>query len=217
MKTVNLGLIDYDKSYEIQQSTFDDIISGKSGDILIFVEHPPTITLGRNTKPGNVLVSESALAGKSVKVYTINRGGDVTIHCPGQLVIYPIVNLKNTKCDLHWYLRVLEQVIIDLLSEYGITAGRNKGYTGVWVGNKKIASIGVGVRNWVAFHGVGFNINPDLKYFSLINPCGMEAGVMTSMAEILNKPVDKQEICGKIERIFERNYYNITTDKHSFS
>jgi len=114
-------------------------------------------------------------------------------------------------------LRVLEQVIIDLLSEYGITAGRNKGYTGVWVGNKKIASIGVGVRNWVAFHGVGFNINPDLKYFSLINPCGMEAGVMTSMAEILNKPVDKQEICGKIERIFERNYYNITTDKHSFS
>lgn len=150
-------------------------------DVLFLVQHPPVITLGRSAQQGNLLASSQQLAARGVEVFDVERGGDVTFHGPGQLVGYPIVNLEQHKQDLHWYLRQLEGVIIGALSVFGISAARNPGKTGVWVGDRKIASIGVHARQWVAWHGFALNVTTDLSYFDLMVPCGIQDVVMTSV------------------------------------
>ena len=150
-------------------------------DLLLLVEHPPVITLGRATKAGNLLASSAELAARRVELFDVERGGDVTFHGPGQLVGYPIVNLERHTADLHWYLRQLEEVMIRALAAFDIKGARNPGKTGVWVGARKIASIGVHVRQWVTWHGFALNVTTDLSYFDLMVPCGIADVIMTSV------------------------------------
>ena len=157
------------------------LAGGIADDLLLLVEHPPVITLGRSAKVGNLLASPDLLAARGVELFEVERGGDVTFHGPGQLVGYPIVDLARHRQDLHWYLRQLEEVMIRSLAVSGITARRNPGKTGVWVGDRKIASIGVHARQWVTWHGFALNVTTDLSYFDLMVPCGIQDVTMTSV------------------------------------
>lgn len=150
-------------------------------DILLLVEHDPVITLGRSTKASSLPVPPDQLPAHGVEVFEIERGGDVTFHGPGQLVGYPIVDLQQLKPDLHWYLRELEGAMIDALATLGVPGQRSPGQTGVWVGPRKLASIGVHVKKWITFHGFALNVTTDLTYFDLIVPCGIEGVEMSSV------------------------------------
>ena len=151
-------------------------------DILLLVEHDPVMTLGRSTRASSLPVPIADLPAHGVEVFEIERGGDVTFHGPGQLVGYPIVDLQRLTPDLHWYLRELEGGLIDALATLGIPGQRSQGQTGVWVGPRKIASIGVHVKKWITFHGFALNVTTDLKYFDLIVPCGIDGVEMTTVA-----------------------------------
>ena len=180
--TVALGRVPYAEALELQRALARERISGAvPQDVLLLLEHPPVVTLGRSAKEKNLTASPAFLESKGVELHEVERGGDVTFHGPGQLVGYPIVDLKRHKLDLHWYLRQLEQVLIDLLAAYGIPGERNPGFTGVWTRGKKIASIGVHARDWVTWHGFALNVNTDLSWFDLIVPCGIDGVVMTSL------------------------------------
>ena len=150
-------------------------------DILLLVEHDPVMTLGRSTRISSLPIPPNELPAHGVEVFEIERGGDVTFHGPGQLVGYPIVDLQQLTPDLHWYLRELEGGLIDALATMGIAGQQSAGQTGVWVGPRKIASIGVHVKKWITFHGFALNVTTDLKYFELIVPCGIEGVEMTSL------------------------------------
>ncbi|MBW8772511.1 MAG: lipoyl(octanoyl) transferase LipB [Gemmatimonadetes bacterium] len=150
-------------------------------DLLLLVEHDPVVTLGRSTKGSSLTIPAADLPAHGVEVFEVERGGDVTFHGPGQLVGYPIVDLQQLKPDLHWYLRELEGGVIDALATLGIPGQRSTGQTGVWVGPRKIASIGVHVKKWVTFHGFALNVTTDLKYFELMVPCGIDGVEMTNV------------------------------------
>jgi len=176
-----LGSMDYQAALELQLDYLEKRINGEINDTLIFLQHTPTITIGRNGNKDNLLISEKILEQKKIKYYEVNRGGDITYHGPGQLVCYPIINLKDHTKDVHKYLRTLEQIIIDVLLEFDIEARRIDGLTGVFVKHSKIASIGVGIKRWVTFHGLSLNINTDLSYFDFIVPCGLNNNPVTSI------------------------------------
>ncbi len=179
---VSLGTIPYAEALELQRSVAAKRITGEMAeDVLLLMEHPPVVTQGRSSKNANLVASPELLKLRGVELHEVERGGDVTFHGPGQLVGYPIIDLKRHKQDLHWYLRTIEQVLIDTLEALGIAAGRNTGYTGVWTGGKKIASIGVHARDWVTWHGFALNVATDLSYFDLIVPCGIQDVTMTSI------------------------------------
>lgn len=178
---VDLGRLDFTEALELQRAVSAARITGAvPDDVLLLVEHPPVVTLGRSTKGDNLLISEALLTARGVERYEIERGGDATFHGPGQLVGYPIVDLKQHTQDLHWYLRQVEQVLIVALGGVGLKAGRVAKYTGVWIGDRKIASIGVHARDWVTRHGFALNVDTDLSYFDLFTPCGIPDVVMTS-------------------------------------
>ena len=183
---VDLGLRPYAKALEIQRAAARARLSGElRDDVLLLVEHPPVVTLGRAAQKANVAVPQDMLATRGVEVFEVERGGDVTFHGPGQLVGYPIFDLRQHKQDLHWYLRQLEEALILALQSYELLAWRNAGYTGVWVGPerpRKIASIGVHARDWVTWHGFALNVTTDLTFFDLIVPCGIQNVEMTSLA-----------------------------------
>jgi len=182
----NLGTIPYAEALELQRAVAADRISGKiAEDVLLLMEHPPVVTLGRSSKDAHLTASSELLQLRGVELFEVERGGDVTFHGPGQLVGYPIMDLKRHKQDLHWYLRTVEQALIDALETLGIAAGRNSGYTGVWTGGRKIASIGVHARDWVTWHGFALNVSTDLSFFDLIVPCGIKDVAMTSVAREL--------------------------------
>jgi len=189
-RVLNLGLVSYEKAYDLQKKLHKFRREGRIDDLLILLEHEPVVTIGRGGRRDNILVSEEFLQSKEIRVFEIDRGGDVTLHCPGQLVGYPILDLKLHGENIHRYLRNLEEVIIRLLRLYGVDSQRIENRTGVWVGDKKVASIGVGVKGWVTFHGFALNINPDLSYFSFIRPCGFEYRTVTSLSEILAREVE---------------------------
>lgn len=209
----DLGLIDYNEAYAIQKKYVQQLAEG-GPEILIVCEHPTVLTLGRMTNENSLLVDRTELDKKNIAHYEIDRGGDVTLHAPGQLIVYPIINLSRRKKDLHLYLNKLEQVCIELLGEFGIAAVRSEGRTGVWVGSQKIVSIGVGVRKWITYHGVGINVSTDLSLFSLIRPCGMDVQ-MTSMDEQLKSNVDMSDVKTKFVEIFQK-YFTIFTSKESY-
>jgi len=173
---------------ELQRDLCRQRLAGEiSDDILLLVEHPPVITLGRGTRPGSLPLSQPELEKRGVEVFEIERGGDVTFHGPGQLVGYPILDLRRHREDLHWYLRQLEAALIGALEKLGIQAGVNPGLTGVWTGGRKIASIGIHVKQWVTFHGFALNVHTDLSYFDLIVPCGIKDVIMTSVSRELGR------------------------------
>jgi lipoate-protein ligase B len=186
---VDLGLKDYQPTWVFQERLVKRRIYGQIEDSLILVEHFPVITLGRQGKEEDILVSPEFLHQKEISLFRVNRGGRVTFHGPGQLVAYPILDLSLDQKDIHQYIRNLEKVVIRSLDRLGIEGGSISGYTGVWVGKKKIASIGIGVKRWVTYHGLSLNVNIDLSYFSLINPCGLNEYGVTSLAEILASKV----------------------------
>ncbi|MBM4192975.1 MAG: lipoyl(octanoyl) transferase LipB [Gemmatimonadetes bacterium] len=182
----DLGVVPYAEALELQRNAAHARLDGRlAHDLLILVEHPPVVTFGRSAKAAHLLLSESELAGRGVEFFDVERGGDVTFHGPGQLVGYPIMHLGRHREDLHWYLRELEQVMIDGLASLGVAAARNPGKTGVWTGDRKIASIGVHARQWVTWHGFALNVTTDLSYFDVMVPCGIPDVVMTSVAREL--------------------------------
>lgn len=187
LNILDLGLVPYDAAWSLQKEIARRRISGElANDTLLLVQHPPVVTLGRSTKPGNLLASAQSLEARGIQVRDVERGGDVTIHEPGQLVAYPIIDLKQHRRDLHWYLRQLEEAIIVALARIGVDATRVQGLTGVWRvdadGPRKLASIGVHAKDWVTWHGVALNVVNDLQTFDHTVPCGIDGVTMTTVA-----------------------------------
>jgi len=180
---LDLGRLDYADALAAQQRLVAERKEGLTCDHLLLVEHPHVITLGRNGRMENLLASDDVLSRAGISFFPTDRGGDVTYHGPGQLVGYPILDLREWRRDVGAYVRALEQSIIDTLADYGITAGRIPGLTGVWVGERKIAAIGVHISRWVTSHGFALNVTTDLSYFQYIVPCGLTRPV-TSMAAL---------------------------------
>ncbi len=178
-----LGRIEYGAAFELQRRLVEQRKQGLIADRLLLLEHPHTITLGRNGRLENLLASEPALRSAGISFHTSDRGGDITYHGPGQVVGYPILDLREWKRDVGAYVRALEQVMIDALFDFGIAAGRIAGCSGAWVDGKKIGAIGVHISRWVTSHGFALNVNTDLSYFGYIVPCGLLRPV-TSMAQL---------------------------------
>ncbi len=200
-----LGRIDYGKALEVQQQLVAERKQGLIPDQLVLLEHPHVITLGRNGRMENLLADEQALGSAGISFYPTDRGGDITYHGPGQLVGYPILDLREWKRDVVGYVRAIEQAIIDTVAEYGIAAGRIPKLTGVWVGERKIAAIGVHISRWVTSHGFALNVATDLSYFHYIVPCGLTKPV-TSMAELgarATLPEVGQKLAAHFGRIFD--------------
>jgi lipoyl(octanoyl) transferase len=188
------GLVDYQEAWNWQRRLVQQCYHGQSPEALLLLEHPHTYTLGRSSNPAHVLLSQEELERRGIQVYAIDRGGDVTYHGPGQLVGYPILNLRRRGGDLHRYLRDIEEVLIRTVGDFSISAGRIPGLTGVWVGMAKIAAIGIKVTRGISSHGFALNVNPDLSYFSGIIPCGITDKSVTSMAQLLNHPITLDEV-----------------------
>lgn len=184
----DLGTVAYAEALDLQRAMAKARISGAlDEDLLLLVEHPPVVTLGRSFKERHLLASPALLANRGVELFEVERGGDVTFHGHGQLVGYPIVDLKRHKRDLHWYLRQVEEALIRSLAPFGLSAERRPGLTGVWSEGRKLASIGVHARDWVTWHGFALNVTTDLRYFDLIVPCGIDAVEMSSVARELER------------------------------
>jgi lipoyl(octanoyl) transferase len=201
------GLVPYAEALALQRAVARARVAGElAEDVLLLVEHPPVVTLGRTAKRPHLVASADLLAARGVAVFEVERGGDVTFHGPGQLVGYPIVDLKRHRRDLHWYLCQLEEALILALGALGVAAERNPGYTGVWTGGgtRKIASIGVHARDWVTWHGFALNVTTDLSYFDLIVPCGIADVVMTSVERELGRAVDPGAAADKVVEAFAR-------------
>jgi len=192
---VDLGARRYGDVLELQRAVARARIAGDiEQDVLLLVEHPPVITLGRSSKHAHLLASVEQLGSRGVELFEVERGGDVTFHGPGQLVGYPIIDLKRHKQDLHWYLRQVEELLIRSLDRLGMVAERVPGYTGVWTKDRKIASIGVHARDWVTWHGFALNVATELSYFDLIVPCGIPEVTMTSVQRELGRETDLRAV-----------------------
>jgi lipoyl(octanoyl) transferase len=199
---VDLGLISYTDGYALQQRVVAARKAGAVEDVLLLCEHPHVITLGRNGKRENLLASEHVLRQKGVEFHATNRGGDITYHGPGQIVGYPILNLTNMKTDVHWYVRTLEEAMIRASADFGVTAFRIPGRTGIWVETEskdgtreeKLAAIGVHISRWVTSHGFAYNVATDLRYFDLIVPCGISDRKATSLEKLLTRSVSLSEV-----------------------
>ena len=191
-----LGLIPYADALALQRELVEERREGRIGDLLLLVEHPHVLTLGVRGDGGrsHILASAEALASRSIDVHETGRGGDITYHGPGQLVGYPIIDLKPDRCDVHRYVRDLEEVLIRVAADYGIEAGRVPGLTGVWVGGGKLAAIGVRIARWITSHGFALNVTTDLEYFNLIVPCGIADGAVTSLSALLGRTVDREGV-----------------------
>jgi lipoyl(octanoyl) transferase len=195
MQVRRLGLVPYADAVELQAALVARRRAGETPDTLLLLEHPHVITLGSGAHDENVLVSPDERAERGIELYATGRGGDVTYHGPGQLVGYPILDLKPDRCDLHRYLRDLEQVLIEVLGFYGLAADRKDGLTGVWVGGRKLAAIGVRVSSgWITSHGFALNVNTDLSMFGTIVPCGIRDHDVGSIAGELGRPVEMEEV-----------------------
>tara|TARA_B100000131_G_C18119537_1_gene612407 strand:- start:2752 stop:3402 length:651 start_codon:yes stop_codon:yes gene_type:complete len=205
INVLDLGKKPYEEVWNFQKKMQAKRINNEIDDMLILVEHEPVYTLGKNAEINHLLQSRD----KSVEVFSIERGGDITFHGPGQLVGYPIINLSNYKKSINWYMRSLEQVTIEVLNEYGIIAKRVEGLTGVWVDDAKIASQGVRLTRWVTMHGFSLNVHTDLSYYDGIIPCGIFDKGVTSMEVLLGKTekmdVVKLMVINKFNKIFKKN------------
>ncbi|MEQ8766789.1 MAG: lipoyl(octanoyl) transferase LipB [Planctomycetota bacterium] len=201
-----LGRQPYRPTWDLQKRLQRARIAEELPDLLLYTEHPPTYTIGRSGKIQNLLWSEVERERLGIELVEVDRGGDITYHGPGQLVGYPIVHLDSVGRDVHEYMRRLEQVLIGLMADFEIEAGRRKGLTGVWVGHEKVAAMGVRISRWVAMHGFALNVDPDLSHFSGIVPCGIQEGSVTSLARLLSRPINFEEVMPSLTRHFETNF-----------
>lgn len=201
---LDLGFRDYEESLRIQDRIVARRKSGSLPDCLLFVDYPPIVTLGRRGKRDHLLAGPKELRKRGVRVYPAGRGGDITYHGPGQLVVYPVLDLKAWHRDIHRYLRTLERCLVEMLLDFGISSETLPGATGVWVEGRKIAAIGVRTSRWVTSHGLALNVNTDLRYFDLIVPCGLVGRGVTSMAAQLGRPLDLSGVRSCFIRHFAR-------------
>ncbi len=222
-EVIDLGLIEYQEGLDYQTRLFTDILAVKTANrtlpetdqlvtknYLIFCEHPHVFTLGKGGDEKNLLLKREDLSSINASFYPINRGGDITYHGPGQIVVYPIIDMENFFTDIHQYMRILEESVIQTLKEFSIESGRIQGLTGVWIdvnGKKprKICALGVKTSRWVTLHGLAFNVNTDLSYFSHIVPCGIDDKEVTSMEKELDNPQDIE----KIKKVLEKNLFTM--------
>lgn len=201
---MDLGLLGYGEALSFQRRAVADRKAGRAGDRLILVEHPPVVTLGRLADEANIRLPREALLARGVEVYDVERGGDVTYHGPGQLVGYPIIDLKRAGLGVHEYLRLLEETIIETAAGFAIEAFTRKGLTGVWTCQGKLAAIGVAVSRWISYHGFALNVETDLAGFDSIVPCGLAGERVTSMRRILGRPVDMAAVKRAVADILAR-------------
>jgi len=197
-----LGHIDYWKAYDIQERLWTQKFEYHAADAVLLLEHPPTLTIGKSGKLENLLIDKEELAERGISLYFTDRGGDITYHGPGQLVVYPIIDLTNRGKDIHRYINDLGEVIIRTLADFSIEAQRDEQYVGVWTGDDKIAAIGVRVRRWITMHGMALNVNPNLEHFSLINPCGILDREVTSISKVLSRDVPMESVAAKLVKRF---------------
>ena len=234
-KVLDLGLVDYTAANDIQIEILKKVKTGGCENVLILAEFLPVYTMGRKGAMDNLLVSLDFLTKNGIKFYNTNRGGDITAHNPGQLIVYPVFNLAFLRKDLNWYLRSMEAIVIELLLGYSIRGVRKPGltprqqaplvkagmneagsgfasavkpdsFTGVWVSDEKISSIGIAVSRWTTYHGLALNVNNDLSLFDFINPCGIKNCGVTSIAKLKGRPVDMYELKERLIEAVERSF-----------
>ena len=207
IKIIDLGFLDYKNSWNYQKELQKKVLIGDCSDSIIFVEHDSVYTFGKNSDKSNLLVSKDS----KIKIYETERGGEITYHGPGQIVCYPILNLKNFKQSVTWYMRALEEVIIETLKLFKIKATRKDGLTGVWVEDEKIGAQGVRMTKWVTMHGFSLNVNTDLRFFNDIIPCGIKDFGVTSIEKIIGKEQDlslvKEHILISFAKVFNIKGY----------
>ncbi|MCF6270597.1 MAG: lipoyl(octanoyl) transferase LipB [Melioribacteraceae bacterium] len=213
----DLGLIDYQKAWDLQHNLFEKRLSNKIDDTLLLLEHPHTYTFGKSSDKSNLLFDDTELERRNISLYDIDRGGDITYHGPGQIVGYAILDLNKWEKDTHKYLRTLEEVIIQTLSEFGIEAARDENHTGVWVKDKKICAIGIKVSRWISMHGFALNVNTDIDYFNGIIPCGIEdkgvASIKNELKMNININLIKNSLINNFSKIFRYNKIEIRNSK----
>lgn len=209
VQVVELGTMRYAEALQRQRETFERVKHHETLDTLFLVEHPHVYTLGSQTDKSNLLYTSAELEARGIEVFEIERGGDITYHGYGQLVVYPILNLHHFYLDVHRYLRDLEEVVIRTLQTFGVKAERKshpnpkKNYTGVWVGNEKICAIGVKFSQWTTMHGLALNVNTDLSFFNGIVPCGISEMGVTSLAKVLGRRVEMSHVADTLVRAFQ--------------
>ena len=210
MEVRRLGRVGYADGLALQRALVEDRRAGRVDDLLLLLEHPHVLTLGVRGDRGrtHILASPDLLDSRGVEVHETGRGGDITYHGPGQIVGYPILDLRPDRCDVHRYVRDLEEVLIRVAADFGVAASRVEGLTGVWVGRDKLAAIGVRIARWITSHGFALNVSTDLDYFDLIVPCGIADRGVTSLARLLGRPVDRgsveDRIVGHFAAVFDR-------------
>ncbi len=190
----DLGLMEYGEAWELQRRLHHQRAEGEISDVLLLLEHLPTITVGKSGRLDNVLISRERLTQEGISLFFVDRGGDVTYHGPGQVVCYPILDLRKWKKDLHLYVHNIEEVILRTLRDFSIYGDRDESHPGVWINEEEIAAIGLSLRRWVSMHGFALNINPNLEHFSFINPCGLSNRRVTSMSKLLGGKVSTKEV-----------------------
>jgi len=201
---IDIDLIEYRRTWDFQREVVAAKVKSDLPDILILVEHNPVITLGRRGNRQHILASPEVLTAEGIQIYHVERGGEVTYHGPGQIVGYPILNLRNWHRDVSWYLFNLEEVLIRTLGDFGIEGMRNRLNRGVWVRDSKIGSIGVAITRWVTYHGFSLNVSPNMDHYSLITPCGLEGIEITSLRKLLGKEPDHRRVRSSISRHFQQ-------------
>ena len=202
LEIIESGITDYHEAWEFQKRLYNQVVDKRSQNYLIITEHNPVITIGKSGSLNNLLTEPSKLESKGIDVIEIDRGGDITFHGPGQLIGYPILDLSQFRKDIHWYLRNLEEVIIQTLRDFGIQGERISDLTGVWVQKKKICAIGVKVTRWVTMHGFALNISTNLKYFNHIIPCGISDHGVTSIFQQIGNIVDQKDVIKSLNHYF---------------
>ena len=214
-----LGVVPYDEALAMQRQLVEERRAGRVPDLLLLLQHPAVITLGVKGDGGraNIVATDERLAELGIAVHETGRGGDVTYHGPGQIVGYPILDLKPDRCDVHRYVRDLEEVMIRVCADSGVTAGRIQGVTGTWVGAEKIGAIGVRLSRWITMHGFAFNISTDLDHFKLIVPCGIRDRGVTSLERVSGRRVSVAEVedvvVRRFEEIFDRQVIDATLSR----
>ena len=196
------GLVSYSDGLVLQEQAVERLRLGDAQEQLFLLEHPHVFTLGRGADSAHILAGKEQLQSSSIEVHETGRGGDVTYHGPGQLVGYPIINLKPDRCDVHRYVRDIEEVLIRTIADFGVTGRRVTGLTGVWVGNEKIGAIGVRIARWITSHGFALNVSTDLKYFQMIVPCGISDKGVTSLSRLTGRVIEMLEVAESASKHF---------------